>query len=113
MTKTVVIEQVGGPEMMRLVDVSVGDPGVGEVRIRHHAIGLNYIDVYQRSGALARSAMDAPSAGATQQSAAIVARNIFFMVCFQSIRFRARLPAGQSGRQNVAPWRRQTAPAVP
>ena len=50
MTKTVVIEQVGGPEMMRLVDVSVGDPGVGEVRIRHHAIGLNYIDVYQRSG---------------------------------------------------------------
>lgn len=50
MSKAVVIEQVGGPENMKLVDVTVGDPGAGEVRIRHHAIGLNYIDVYQRSG---------------------------------------------------------------
>ena len=50
MSKAVVIEQVGGPENMKLVDVTVGEPGAGEVRIRHHAIGLNYIDVYQRSG---------------------------------------------------------------
>ena len=35
---------------MKLVELPVGDPGPGEVRIRHHAIGLNYIDVYQRSG---------------------------------------------------------------
>ena len=35
---------------MKLVDLPVGDPGAGEVRIRHHASGLNYIDVYQRSG---------------------------------------------------------------
>jgi len=44
------IDQHGGPEQMRLVEVEVGDPGPGEVRIRHHAIGLNFIDVYQRSG---------------------------------------------------------------
>jgi NADPH:quinone reductase len=50
MSKAVVIEQVGGPEQMKLVDVQVGEPAAGEVRIRHHAIGLNYIDVYQRSG---------------------------------------------------------------
>ena len=50
MSKAVVINQVGGPENMKLVDVTVGEPGAGEVRIRHHAIGLNYIDVYQRSG---------------------------------------------------------------
>ena len=35
---------------MHLVDVEVGAPGPGEVRIRHHACGLNYIDVYQRTG---------------------------------------------------------------
>ena len=38
------------PQEMKLVDLPVGDPGPGEVRIRHHASGLNYIDVYQRSG---------------------------------------------------------------
>ncbi len=48
--KAVRIENFGGPEVMKLVDVSVGDPGPGEVRIRHKAIGLNYIDIYQRSG---------------------------------------------------------------
>jgi NADPH2:quinone reductase len=50
MSKAVRIDQPGGPEQMKLVDVSVGDPGAGEVRIRHHAVGLNYIDVYQRAG---------------------------------------------------------------
>ncbi len=53
MAKTVVIEQVGGPENMKLVDVTVGEPGAGEVRIRHHAVGLNYIDIYQRAGVYA------------------------------------------------------------
>jgi NADPH:quinone reductase len=50
MTKAIIIEQTGGPEQMKLVDVQVGEPGAGEIRIRHHAIGLNFIDVYQRSG---------------------------------------------------------------
>ncbi|WP_280152524.1 quinone oxidoreductase [Piscinibacter sp. XHJ-5] len=44
------IEEYGGPEVMRLADVPVGEPGPGEVRIRHHACGVNYIDVYQRTG---------------------------------------------------------------
>ncbi len=47
---TVLIEQPGPAEHMRLAELPVGDPGPGEVRIRHHAIGLNYIDIYQRSG---------------------------------------------------------------
>ena len=50
MSKAVRIEQNGGPEQMKLVDVTVGEPGPGQIRIRHHAIGLNFIDVYQRSG---------------------------------------------------------------
>ncbi|HEX7888386.1 MAG TPA: quinone oxidoreductase [Ramlibacter sp.] len=50
MSKAVVIRQNGGPEQMELVDVEVGQPGPGEIRIRHHAAGLNFIDVYQRTG---------------------------------------------------------------
>jgi NADPH2:quinone reductase len=49
--RAVVIQAPGGPEALQLVDVEVGQPGPGEIRIRHHACGLNYIDVYHRSGA--------------------------------------------------------------
>jgi len=48
--KCVQIEKPGGPEAMRIVRKPVGDPGDGEIRIRHHACGLNFIDVYQREG---------------------------------------------------------------
>ena len=47
---TVRIAAPGGPEAMHVVDLPVGDPGPGEIRIRHHACGLNYIDVYHRTG---------------------------------------------------------------
>ncbi len=50
MAKTVVIDAFGGPENMKLVERPMGAPGPGEVRIRHHACGLNFIDVYQRTG---------------------------------------------------------------
>jgi len=50
MALTVQIDQPGGPEAMKLVDLPVGEPGPGQIRIRHEAIGLNYIDVYQRTG---------------------------------------------------------------
>ncbi len=50
MTQAVIIEKNGGPEELKLVTVTVGQPGPGEIRIRHKAIGLNFIDVYQRSG---------------------------------------------------------------
>ena len=50
MVKTVVIEETGGPEKLKIVDRAVGDPGPGEIRIKHKACGLNFIDVYQRTG---------------------------------------------------------------
>ena len=50
MSKAVQIRKHGGPEEMEIVDVQVGKPGPGEIRIRHHAVGLNFIDVYQRTG---------------------------------------------------------------
>ncbi|MDC6168238.1 quinone oxidoreductase family protein [Paucibacter sp. XJ19-41] len=49
--KAVQILQPGAPEAMQLVDIEVGEPGPGEIRIRHQACGLNYIDVYHRNGA--------------------------------------------------------------
>lgn len=50
MAKTVVIRAHGGAEALLIEDRPVGEPGPGEIRIRHHAVGLNFIDVYQRSG---------------------------------------------------------------
>ncbi len=50
MSKAIRIRQTGGPEAMECVDVEVGAPGPGEAQVRHHAIGVNYIDVYYRTG---------------------------------------------------------------
>jgi NADPH2:quinone reductase len=50
MPRAIQITAYGGPEQMHLVEVEVGEPGPGEIRIRHQACGLNFIDVYQRTG---------------------------------------------------------------
>ncbi len=50
MPKAIRIQKAGGPEVLQWEDVSVGDPGPGEARVRHHAVGLNYTDVYHRMG---------------------------------------------------------------
>ncbi|MBK1686978.1 quinone oxidoreductase family protein [Rubrivivax gelatinosus] len=50
MARAIQISAFGGPEVLQGVDLPVGEPGPGQVRIRHHACGLNYIDVYQRTG---------------------------------------------------------------
>ncbi|MGE3248220.1 MAG: quinone oxidoreductase, partial [Beijerinckiaceae bacterium] len=50
MSKSVRIHEHGGAEVMKLEDVDIGDPGPGQVKLRHRAIGLNFIDVYFRNG---------------------------------------------------------------
>lgn len=50
MAKAIKFERAGGPEVLQWIDVDVGDPGPGEVRLRHHTVGVNYIDTYHRSG---------------------------------------------------------------
>ena len=50
MTKAIQFHGCGGPEVLELTEVPVGEPGSGQVRIRHTAIGVNFIDIYQRSG---------------------------------------------------------------
>ncbi|MCP4979712.1 MAG: quinone oxidoreductase [Gammaproteobacteria bacterium] len=50
MSKAIRIHQTGGPEVLTWEDIKVGDPGPGQVRLRQSACGLNYIDIYGRSG---------------------------------------------------------------
>ncbi len=51
MVKVVRVHHVGGPEVLQYEDVELAPPGPGEVQLRHHAIGVNYIDIYRRTGA--------------------------------------------------------------
>jgi NADPH2:quinone reductase len=48
--KAIRFSKTGGPEVLEFVDVDVGEPGPGEARVRHHAIGVNFIDTYFRTG---------------------------------------------------------------
>ena len=50
MAKAIQFRTTGGPEVLQLVDVPVGEPGPGQARVRHTAIGVNFVDTYQRSG---------------------------------------------------------------
>jgi len=50
MSKAIRFHKQGGPEMLQLDDVEIPDPGEGQVRIRHTAIGVNFVDIYQRAG---------------------------------------------------------------
>ena len=50
MTRVIAVHEPGGPEVLRSEDWPVAEPGPGQVRIRQTAIGLNFIDTYQRSG---------------------------------------------------------------
>jgi NADPH2:quinone reductase len=50
MPRAIRFHETGGPEVLRLEEVAVGDPGAGEARLRHTAVGVNFVDVYHRSG---------------------------------------------------------------
>lgn len=60
MAKAIHAVKAGGPEVLTWTDVEVGEPGPGQVRIKHTAIGVNYIDVYMRSGLYATPTPFAP-----------------------------------------------------
>lgn len=50
MSKAIRVHQFGGPEVLQLEDIEVGSPGPGQIKVKHAAIGLNFIDVYHRTG---------------------------------------------------------------
>ena len=68
MAKAIRFARTGGPEVLELTDVDVGEPGPGQARVRNHAIGVNFIDVYFRTGLYP---LDLPS-GLGQEGAGVV-----------------------------------------
>lgn len=50
MSRAIRIHKVGGPEVLKIEDIHVSAPGPGEIKLRQHAVGINYIDVYFRTG---------------------------------------------------------------
>jgi NADPH2:quinone reductase len=68
MAKAIRFARTGGPEVLELAEVEVGEPGPGEARVRNHAIGVNFIDVYFRTGLYP---LDLPS-GLGQEGAGVV-----------------------------------------
>jgi NADPH2:quinone reductase len=69
MSRAIRIHETGGPEVMRLEDVEVASPGEGDVQLRHTAIGLNFIDVYDRSGLYPQKSLPA---GLGREAAGVV-----------------------------------------
>ena len=59
MAHAIRIHACGGPEVLKWEEIAVGDPGPGEVRLRQHAVGLNYIDIYHRTGLYKLAALPA------------------------------------------------------
>jgi NADPH2:quinone reductase len=55
MAQAIRFHKAGGPEVLQLEDVAVGEPGPGQARLRHIAVGLNFADTYFRSGPVPRS----------------------------------------------------------
>jgi NADPH2:quinone reductase len=71
MVKAIVVHELGGPEALRWEDVEVGEPGPGQARIRHEAIGLNFVDVYYRTG-LYKSATGLPFVPGSEGAGTVV-----------------------------------------
>ena len=72
MVKAIVVHETGGPEVLKWEDVEVGNPKPGEARIRHEAIGLNFVDVYNRTG-LYRQAGGLPFIPGSEGAGTVVA----------------------------------------
>ncbi|MES1953223.1 quinone oxidoreductase family protein [Salinisphaera hydrothermalis] len=68
MARQIQFQQTGGPEVLELVDTEIRDPGPGEVRVTNHAIGVNFIDIYFRTGLYPA---DLPSAMGTEGAGVI------------------------------------------
>ena len=57
MAHAIRVHQYGGPEVMKWEEVEIGAPGQGQIKVKHHAVGVNYIDTYHRTGLYKQPAM--------------------------------------------------------
>ena len=110
MPRAIRIHDAGGAEVMRLEDVDVSQPGDGEVQVRHTAIGLNYIDVYDRSGFYPQ----AMPAGLGREGAGVVAavgRKVRAFRVGDRVAYVHSVPGSYSERRNVPASRLVKVPA--
>lgn len=101
MVKAIRMRSVGGPEVMEYVDVELGKPGPGEALIRHKACGLNYIDVYFRTGLYPQ----ALPAGLGMEAAGVVeavGAGVFHVVVGDRVSYAGR-PLGAYSEARVMP----------
>ena len=110
MSRAIRIHEAGGAEVLRLEDVPVEEPGAGEVQLRHTAIGLNFIDVYDRSG-LYPQAM--PAGLGREGAGEIVAlgRNVRGFRLGQRVAYVHSVPGSYSEIRNVPAARLVRIPA--
>jgi NADPH:quinone reductase len=110
MPRAIRIHAAGGAEVMRLEEQEVSEPGVGEVRVRHTAIGLNYIDVYDRSGLYAQNM----PAGLGREAAGVVeavGKKVRGFHTGDRVAYVHSVPGSYSERRNVPASRLVKIPA--
>jgi NADPH2:quinone reductase len=72
MTQAIRLHETGGPEVLRLEDVEVGDPGPGQARVRHSLIAVNFIDIYFRTGRYPLALPDGVGSGLGSDAVGVV-----------------------------------------
>jgi NADPH:quinone reductase len=105
MPKAIVVKRHGGPEVLEWIDVDVPAPGPGEVLVRHTAVGLNYIDVYQRTGLYPLDLPFTPggeAAGVVQE----VGQGVTDLIPGDRVAYTGNGPAGSYCEQRVLPRER-------
>jgi len=111
MPRAIRIHETGGPEVMRLEDVDVAGPAEGEVQVRHTAIGVNFIDVYDRSGLYPQKSMPG---GLGREAAGVVAalgRKVRGFRVGDRVAYVADSPGSYSELRNVPATRVVKVPA--
>ncbi len=102
MPKAIVFNQIGGPEVLRWVDYEPGQPGPGQVRLRHEAVGLNFIDVYHRSGLYPLPALPAIPGMEGAGTVEAVGENVTEVAAGDRVAY-AGLPVGAYARERLIP----------
>ena len=102
MTKAIRIEKFGGPEVLQWVDVELSEPGPGEARVAHRAVGINFIDTYHRSG-LYPVALPSGLGGEGAGTVVSVGPDVDFVSPGDRVAYAAPTPAGSYSEERIMP----------
>ena len=103
MTRAIRIHEFGGPEVLRWVEVELGEPGPGEARVAHRAVGVNFIDTYHRSGLYPvklPSGLGGEAAGGGRQRGT---RDVDRVAPGDRVVYASPTPAGSYSEQRIMP----------